>query len=218
MAVAHESCCSRCITFLITIGFMALFLWLSLRVNEPKCYLDSIYVPALNKTLNSTHKNTTILFALKLANGNKDKGIRYDDVQLSFKVFVSMNDTRPLGNATVQNFYQGHQKKATKRGNFTAAFGNLTAAVAQKVWYRVDYNTTAKYKILFWYTKRHRLWGGANVEMNDSGLKVYAKPIKLGGNNPLVIESVAPNLLPHYRALLTFVIAAFLFLNACAFS
>lgn len=218
MAAEHDSCCSRCVTFLITIGLTALFLWLSLRVDEPKCYLDYIYVPALNKTLNSnsTHnKNTTILFALKLTNGNKDKGIQYDDVLLSFRVFESVNLTRPLGNATVQRFYQGHQKKATKHGNFSGGGGNLTAAVAGRMWYRVDYATAVKYKILFWYTKRHRLWGGANVEIGDSGMKVYRKAVRLGGKNPVVIESGASKLSGRYRAPL---LLPFAYLLACGLS
>ncbi|KAK7335395.1 hypothetical protein VNO80_27210 [Phaseolus coccineus] len=218
MAAAQGSCCIRCTTFLITIGLTALFLWLSMSVDEPHFYLDKIYVPALNKTLNPSPQNTTILFNLKLVNGNKESGIKYDDVHLSFKIFVSVNATRLLGNATVERFYQGHDKKAFKPGSLNGD-GNLTAAVAEKVVYRVDFTTAVKYKIVWWYTKRHRLWGGANVEMNNSGLKVYRKPVRLGGKNPEVIPSGAPEFRGCYRALVTFGVAAFvLLLNVHGFS
>ncbi|KAK7324654.1 hypothetical protein VNO77_28385 [Canavalia gladiata] len=199
-----DSCCARCCSFIIAIGLTALFLWLSLQVDEPKCYIDYIYVPALNKSLNS-QRNHTLFFTLKLVNPNKDKGIQYDAVSLTFNVFVSLNATRPLGNATVDQFYQGHQKKASKKGSLLAA-ANFTVPVNGKVFYRADFATAVKYKILFWYTKRDRLWGGANVEIGDSGLKVYRKAIRLGNSLP-VIESGAPKLHECYRALLPFFLA-----------
>ncbi|QCE09396.1 protein NDR1-like [Vigna unguiculata] len=178
-----------------------------MRVDEPHLYLEKIYIPTLNKTLNPSPGNTTILFTLRLANRNKDTGIKYDDVQLTFKVFVSNNTTRPLGNATVQRFYQGRNKKASKRGSLNGG-GILTTTVAGKVVYRVDFTTAIKYKIVWWYTKRHRLWGGASVEMNDSGSKVNRKPVRLGGKNPVVIPSGAPEFRGCYRALVTFFVAA----------
>ncbi|KAL2331574.1 hypothetical protein Fmac_019155 [Flemingia macrophylla] len=214
---SSDSCCTRCLSFLITIGLTALFLWLSLRVDEPRLYLDYIYVPSLNKTLNpnpnpQTHTNNTIFFTVKLANNNKDKGIQYDNVSLSFSHFTSLNATRALGNATVKSFYQGHQKNAFKKGYLNAT-GNLTTPVNGRVFYRVDFTTAVKYKILFWYTKRHRLWGGANVEIEASlGTKVNRKGIRLGGNSLAVIESGAPLIRRGYPALPC--VAVFLILYA----
>ncbi|XP_061341808.1 protein NDR1-like [Gastrolobium bilobum] len=213
MAAESENCCSCCFGFIITMGLTALFLWLSMRVDEPKCYIDYIYVPALNKTLNSP-QNSTLLFTLKLVNGNKDKGIKYDAVLLRFKIFLDSNTTRYVGNATVPEFYQGHQKKASKPSSLLAA-GNLTSTVDGKVYFRVDFATAVKYKILVWYTKRHRLWGGANVEIDNSG--VHRKPIRLG-NFPERIESGAPKLCGRYRALLPFFVAVLLVLNAHGFT
>ncbi|KAL2331577.1 hypothetical protein Fmac_019158 [Flemingia macrophylla] len=197
-AKSSGSCCAQCLTFLIAkIGVIALLLWLTLCVDEPRLYLDYIYVPSLNKTLNPnphTHTNTTIFFTLKLVNNNKVNGIQYDDVSLSFSHFTSLNATRSLGNATVGGFYQGYHKGALKQG-YLAATGNLTAPVNAGVYYRVDFKTAVKYKNLFWYTKRHRLWGGANVEIDASlGTKVHPKEVRLGGNSPAVIESGAPGI------------------------
>ncbi len=89
----------------------------------------------------------------------------------------------------------------------------MTAAVNDKVYYRVDFTTKVKYKILVFYTKRHSLWGGANVEINDSGLKVYKKPIRLG-NLPARIESGALKLRGRYHALLAFFVTLLVVLHA----
>lgn len=55
-----------------------------------------------------------------------------------------------------------------------------------RVFLRVEFATHVKYKILlFFYTKRHRLSGGANVEVNvSSGEKVDPKGIRLGDTPP----------------------------------
>ncbi|KAF1887059.1 hypothetical protein Lal_00046297 [Lupinus albus] len=183
-------------------GVTAFFIWLSLRVTEPKCYLESIYVPALNKSLNSPH-NSTLFFKLKLENPNKDKGVKYDAVHLTFRIFNDSNTTRALTNATVERFYQGHQKTAHKSGNTTVTGGgvNVTAVVNGKVYFRVDFDTRVKYKILVFYTKRDSLWGGANVEINNSsGLKVFGKPLRLGNSLPRIVSG-ASNLREGYRAL-----------------
>lgn len=209
MAAEPNNCCSCCSSFILTIGLTALFIWLSLRVDEPKCYLEHIYIPTLNKTLNSS-SNSTLLFTLKLVNPNKDKGIQYDAVQLRFGIFFNVNTTRSIGNATVDRFYQGHEKKAKKPGSLIG--GNLTATVDGKVYLRVDFVTAVKYKILFWYTKRDRLWGGANVAIGDSGEKVEKKAIRLG-NSLVVVESGARRIRGRYRTLLVpfFVTAVLLF-------
>jgi len=187
---------------------MALFIWLSLRVDEPKLYIDKIYLPALNKTLNSTSRsNTTFTFRLKLNNPNKDKGIQYDPIHLNFTFFNTLNATLPLGNVTLNGFYQGHEKKAKKNGVVEASVKNLTASIKGingKVYLRVDYVTAVKYKILVWYTKRDQLWGGANVEIGDSGEKMGKKSVRLGGNEPKVIVSGAWKVYGGYRALLVF--------------
>ncbi|KAI4333813.1 hypothetical protein L6164_018574 [Bauhinia variegata] len=197
--MAREGCCRCCFSFIITSGFTALFLWLSLRVNEPKCSIDSFYVPAFNKSTNSQN-NRTIVFMVKFENGNKDKGIRYDTVNLTFGIFVDPNTTRPIGNTTIPEFYQGYGKKAKKWGSIDAHGVNRTL-VNGKSYFRVDFTTSVKYKIILWFTKRHHLWGGANVEINDSGEKTPRKGIRLGSSRPK-IESGVPKNRGWYCALL----------------
>lgn len=196
----RDGCCGCCFSFILTCGLTALFLWLSLRADEPKLYVKEFYVPALNNTLNSTSRN--ISFTLELENGNKDKGIRYDDVYVTFGIFLDRNTTRLIGNTTYPGFYQGHKKDA-KKLVVVQAFDsiNRTKTVDGKVYFRVNFTTAIKYKIMLWYTKRHHLWGGANVEVNDFGLKSYRKGIRLG-NSPPNIVSGAPKFHGCYCALL----------------
>ncbi|MCI97338.1 non-race specific disease resistance protein 1-like protein b, partial [Trifolium medium] len=52
--------------------------------------------------------------------------------------------------------------------------------------------------------KRDYLWGGANVEIGDLGLKVEKKGVRLGGNEPVKIVSGGVKLYGGYRALVVF--------------
>lgn len=176
-------CCQCCISFIFTVGLTALFMWLSLRTSNPSCSIKYFYLPALNKTLNDTG-NRTLYVSLALNNGNKDKGIYYDTINLTFSL-PNSNTTKPVvGNANVTKFYQGHKKKATKKVelgsdklNWTAVSGSVYANGSSH--FRVDLVTAVRFKIIFWRTKRHRLMVGADVEVNASGTKVNKKDIKL---------------------------------------
>lgn len=173
-------CCQCCFSFIFTCGLTALFLWLSLRTSKPKCSIKYFYLPALNRTLNDT-ANTTLYVSLVLNNGNKDKGIYYDTVNLTVSV---PNITKSVGNGSVPKFYQGHKKKAKKpvalgpeELNWTAVKGSVNQSGF--VHFRLDLATAVRFKIMFWTTKRHRLRVGADVEVNASGTKVNKKEIKL---------------------------------------
>lgn len=75
--------------------------------------------------------------------------------------------------------------------------------------------TAVKYKILFWYTKRDQLWGGANVAIGDSGEKVEKKAIRLANSPLVVVESGARKICGRYRALLVpFFVAVVLLFSA----
>lgn len=190
------NCCTCCTSFITSTGLTILFLWLTLRTQQPKCFIQSLYLPSLNKTITSNHKhsiNNTIIFNLKLANQNEDKGVYYDAIRLTFALFLDVNTTRPLANSTLDGFYQGHGKTAEKWSSAEArgGGGGVNRTVQGSVFLRVEFVTRVKYKILFVYTKRHRLSGGANVEVNvSSGQKVNPKGIRLG-NDPVRVGSEA---------------------------
>ncbi|KAL2523668.1 Protein NDR1 [Abeliophyllum distichum] len=184
-----DLCVSKCCRFIITSGFAALFLWLALRTSKPTCSIQDFYVPILNKTDHSaiTRNNHSILFDLKLDNEMKEKGVHYDNISLTF--FYGPNTSLPIANYTVPGFYQGHGKKARKKLVVEAhglpwesAFNNVSYGPMSI--FRVGLSTKVRFRIVFWYTKRHNLVVEANVEVNESGKKVNKKGIKLKSGSP----------------------------------
>ncbi|KAL3503441.1 hypothetical protein ACH5RR_037890 [Cinchona calisaya] len=182
-------CCRCCCSFIFTSGLTALFMWLSLRGSNPTCSIEDFYVPYLNTTDNSTttRNNHTLYFDLELNNGMKDKGVGYDDVNLTF--FYGQNNSLQIANYTVKRFYQGHGKKAHRKEvvqTYGVPWEAAYKAVSNlsTVTFQVDLATRVRYKILFWYTKRHGLKVGAHVDVNNSGKKVNKKGIKLKSNAP----------------------------------
>ncbi|WJX50820.1 hypothetical protein P8452_37072 [Trifolium repens] len=210
------NCCTCCTSFITSAALTILFFWLTLRTQYPKCFIQSLYIPSLNKTITSNHNhnhNNTIVFNLKLINQNKDKGIQYDAVNLTFKLFLNVNTTRPLTNVTLDSFYQGHGRTTEKWSSGEIHGGGVNRTVQGSVFFRVEFATRVKYKILFFYTKRHRLSGGANVEVNvSSGEKVNPKGIRLG-NVPARIGSEAAPVREYWVSYSTFFVSL-LFLAA----
>ncbi|KAL2943833.1 Protein NDR1 [Bienertia sinuspersici] len=183
MVTEDTSCCRCCCSFIFTLGLTALFLWLNLKTNNPTCSIENFDVFVLNKTAPNfiIKNNHTIRYDLKLNNkNNKDKGIYYDTLNLTF--YHKPNTSLiTLGNATFDPFYQGHEK-STHRINTLDARGvkweNATAVTAK---FRVELNTSVRFKIVFWKTKRRRLELGADLEVNDQGslVKKKKKGVKL---------------------------------------
>lgn len=164
-------CCRCCFSFIITLGLTSLFMWLSLRADNPKCTIKYFYLPALNKTLNDS-KSRNLTFELKLDNGNKDKGIYYDDINLTFYDNPNMSLSHPMGNFTIRGFRQGQNKKA-KRVE-TLEVMNTTLVTARdfangSAFFRVDMATKLRFRIMFWKTKRHKLTLWTSVEVDSQG-------------------------------------------------
>ncbi|KAK4344025.1 hypothetical protein RND71_037119 [Anisodus tanguticus] len=172
---SDNTCCFRCTQFILTAGLTALFIWLSLRTAKPSCSLEKFYLPALNISDNSntTRSNHTLSFQLNLNNKMKDKGVRYDDIKLSF--YYGTNTSFPIGSYTVPGFYQGHEKKAHKKGMLVTSKLPWDAALEKvsngsNVVFRVDVATRVRYKVIFWYSKRHNLTvENKTVEVDGSG-------------------------------------------------
>ncbi|KAL6975311.1 hypothetical protein U1Q18_024107 [Sarracenia purpurea var. burkii] len=163
-------CCRWCFRLILASGFTALFMWLSLRASNPVCSIQDIYVPALNKTANSTD-SADIYFNLKLDNQNNGKGIYYDALNLTFS--YAPNTSFPVGNRTFSGFYQGHNKN-TRRKDWVKTGGVPPSAVL-----RVNLETAVRFKIAFWKTKKHKLEVAADVQIDTSGKKVEKKGVKL---------------------------------------
>ncbi|XP_021899273.1 protein NDR1-like isoform X2 [Carica papaya] len=205
--------CRCCCSFILTLGLTALFMWLSLRTSNPSCSIQYFYLPGLNKTLNST-RNHTLYFMVRLDNTNKDKGVFYDSVNLTF--FDFPNRSHVIGNYTIPKFRQGHKKKAEKNGNVETNW----RAVSRAVWpnstavFRVDLATQVRFKIIFWKTKRQKIMVGADVVVNDTGTfdhKANKKGIRLKSGAAAaaehgrfcLVESLDSNLLGWNEAITT---------------
>lgn len=158
-------------------------MWLSLRTSNPKCSIEQFYLPALDRSLNKPN-DTTLQFKLKLENTNKDKGVYYDDVNLTISEVP--NGSHVIGSSVIPKFYQGHKKTAEKNGTAEIDKGVVSRAVSGngKVVFRVDLVTKVRFKIIAWQTKRHKIKVGADVEVNDKGTKVNPKNIKLKSSSP----------------------------------
>ncbi|XP_057950572.1 protein NDR1-like [Malania oleifera] len=175
-------CCRCCCRFIFTVGLTALFMWLSLRTSNPTCSIEAFYVPALNKSANSS-SNTSIYFDLRLKNGNKDKGIYYDALNLTF--YYGPTPNLSVANASFAPFRQGNNKKTDRRMTVDAR-GVPWKAVPRNgsAVFRVDLETKVRFRILVFKTKRHGIKVGAPVEVNDQGTKVNRKGIKLKSGAP----------------------------------
>ncbi|KAB2095951.1 hypothetical protein ES319_A01G075900v1 [Gossypium barbadense] len=183
MSDSDGGCCRCCCSFIFTLGLTALFMWLSLRTSNPKCSVENFYLPSLDTTLKNPN-DATLNLTLKLENTNKDKGIKYDAVKVT--VSDSQNRNHVVANVSVPEFYQGHEKKAKKIGTGIAnsTVASQVASINGKRVFWVDLSTSVKFKIMFWYTKRHKIRVGANVTVNATGVKDERKGIKLKSMAP----------------------------------
>ncbi|XP_022139632.1 protein NDR1-like [Momordica charantia] len=182
--------CGRCcFSFILTSGFTALFLWLSLRTHKPKCSIESFYIPALNQSLNSS-SDSTVFFDLRLKNQNKDKSVFYDAINLNLTLVDG--GRRPVGNLTVAGFHQGRDKKAFRKGQVEARGVDWKAVRRNgSAVFRLDLATAVRYKILFWKTKRDNLRVGAEVKVNAQGAKEYPHGITLSSGAAVAGRSPA---------------------------
>lgn len=105
--------CRCCFKLIFGLGFASLSIWLYLRASIPKCSIQYLYIPALNKT-SDTPPNSTLIFEFMQDNGNKNKGIYYDAVNLTFYDSPNGSQSQLMGSYVIPAFYQGYNKKATK--------------------------------------------------------------------------------------------------------
>ncbi|CAN4114068.1 unnamed protein product [Withania somnifera] len=172
----RTSCACHCFKLLFGLGVLALILWLSLRTTKPKCSIRDVYVRGLDKSVDSNNntakRDNHLSFQLNLKNEMKDKGIRYDEIKLSF--YYGTNTSYPIGNFIFVGFKQGKDKEASKSGmieTLNMPWNDAIKAVSNgsKASFRVDVSSRIKYKITFWYTKKHNYFVENKVEVDDTG-------------------------------------------------
>ncbi|MCD7447114.1 hypothetical protein HAX54_023859 [Datura stramonium] len=175
---SRNSCACHCVKIILSLGVLALILWLSLRTTKPKCSIGDVYVRGLDKSVNSnsnssnTNRDNHISFQLNLKNEMKDKSVRYDDIKLNF--YYGTNTSYPIGNYTFDGFKQGKDKEAFKSGMIETHNMPWDKAIkdvsnGSKAIIRVDVSSRIKYKITFWYTKKHNYFVENKIELDDNG-------------------------------------------------
>lgn len=201
----RQGCCCCCFRIILTVGSSLLLTFLFLRPKRPTCSIEDFYVPALNKSSNST-TNHTIFFDLKLDNPNALKGLYYTPLNLSFS-YGPNNASISVANHVAPGFYQGFNKK-THRREVVETRGVPWAAVlngSMRPVFRVDLVTAVKIKNILWKSKSRKVVVGADVEVNDAGRKVNEKGIRL-------IKAGAPGVCCYPAPVLPLVVSSFLVL------
>ncbi|KAL5730939.1 hypothetical protein ACHQM5_003715 [Ranunculus cassubicifolius] len=180
---------SCCCSTLISLGLSGFTLWLVFSFYNPILSIEEFHVPALNKAFlntTTTTQNTTIIFDLKLWNKNLDKGIRYNDLNLT--LYYGEGLSVPVATFIIPTFYQGHRKTAHRIGSVEAAgvpWEEARKGVlnGSKVVFRVDLKTRVRYTTTLWIKKRKTIMVGKTLEVNDAGemVKKGDKGVKLSG-------------------------------------
>lgn len=161
------------------LGLASLVLWLSYRTSKPKCYLQYIYLPALDKSLNSQH-NATLFFTLGLENSYMKRAIYYDDLNVTF--CDGSNRSHVVGSAVIPRFYQDSGWTVTKNGNVMIDEAAIIRAVPDngKAVVAVELVTAVRSDIFrASKTKGKMMKVGADVEVNNQGVKANKKKIRL---------------------------------------
>ena len=163
-----------------------LTIYLAQQPIEPICYISSFNViPTPNQIWNnnatSSHYNSTTNVSFKVGFINQNLinrfGITNSHIDFTANVFVDYNTTRQIGKSTVGGFYQATDRdfpNTMKQGSIKTRGGALngTLKVDGKMYIRLDFTTWVKYDLLGTSNSRpYRLWGGANVAVNGSGVK-----------------------------------------------
>ncbi|KAI3980984.1 hypothetical protein MKX01_025549 [Papaver californicum] len=171
--------CQCCLGLLLTPCIIGLVVWLTIRSSPPNFSIHKFSVPALNQTSPSYNIsrpiNTTISFDAKLKNENKEKGIYYDTLNITF-YYYHENESRflPIGNISLPPFYQGREKTAT-RSNTTQSYGvpwdyaRMKISNGSLAKFRIYLETKVRYKSLLWKSKRHKISKEVNITVDEHG-------------------------------------------------
>ncbi|XP_010931198.1 protein NDR1 [Elaeis guineensis] len=187
--------CRWCVGCQLTMGFIALFLWLSYRPIKPRFYVTSFSLAAgANSTaLKLLPGDPIASFVLEIENKNKEMGIYHDPLNISLSFLP--NSSSAAGAALIPAFYQGHQKTADKSGTFSgpgfpvarapwaAAVTNGTAV------FRVGLESAFRYKVFGRKTRHHSVRLAGDVQVDAAGKKTAKKGIRLSSAVPLVLSS-----------------------------
>ncbi|KAJ3705428.1 hypothetical protein LUZ61_009133 [Rhynchospora tenuis] len=148
--------------------FLAVILIVLLNIFHfsPVFYVRRLYIPALDKSLNSS-TNASIIFDLSFMNSETLSNAYFDPVNITF--YDSPNQNHSIANFTIPEFIvKQFEVKAAKRE--IAANGFKVFHVSVETMVRHDCYA-------FWKTKRYVYKRGKDVKIGDTGAANLGKEI-----------------------------------------
>ncbi|KAJ4745600.1 NON RACE-SPECIFIC DISEASE RESISTANCE 1 family protein [Rhynchospora pubera] len=143
---------------------------------SPLFYVRRLYIPALDKSLNSS-TNASIIFDLSFLNMGKLSSVYFDPVNITF--YDSPNQNHSIANFTIPEFTaesrEPFEEGKVMSGAVNATGLDLEAAKREiatngfKV-FHLSAETSVRYDFyLFWKTKRYGYRSGEDVKIGDTG-------------------------------------------------
>ncbi|XP_030533377.1 protein NDR1-like [Rhodamnia argentea] len=128
------------------LAIIAFCIWLSLRPSNPSFAVVDLSVPNSNNIQNGS---TLLTYELEIQNQNKDSGVYYDDILMTF--FFEQD---AVADDVISSFYQGKDKTLRVRRDVRAKDMRVWSGVA-----RAMANATAKLKVSLATRVRYKTWG-----------------------------------------------------------
>ncbi|KAK9267891.1 hypothetical protein L1049_010328 [Liquidambar formosana] len=156
------------------LGLLAFLLWLTLRPKNPTYTIVDFSAPTSNQSNNTSSENGAISYVLEIQNPNKDSGIYYNDILLTF--YYGQDS---VGEKTIPSFYQGKHKTRQLSDHFDAN------ARVWKALRSTILNATAELKVGLVTKIRYKMWGRKSKRhgMNLQGQIRIGSDGKISGKN-----------------------------------
>lgn len=152
------------------LAILAFCIWLSLRPSTPSFAVVDLSVPTSNNVQNGS---TLVTYELEIKNPNKDSGVYYDDILMTF--FFEQD---VVADDVISSFYQGKDKTVSARRDVTVKDMRVWSGVARAV-----ANATAKLKVNLATRVRYKTWGKKSKHhgMNLEGVVPVGADGKISG-------------------------------------
>ncbi|WOL15114.1 hypothetical protein Cni_G23895 [Canna indica] len=173
--------CGFCLTFLLAIGFLSLYIYVTYHAISPRYDLT-----VFSLSTNTSAGAAVASFELDVANRNKELGVYHDNLNLSLSFTYSNSSSPPSATAVVPGFYQGHRKTASKGGSFASSPGRRWPTTKRSAVLLVTLESAVRYKALAWRSRRHRIRVAAEVSVDSEGKEIANNRIRLRSGVPPV--------------------------------
>ncbi|KAL5698845.1 hypothetical protein ACHQM5_029826 [Ranunculus cassubicifolius] len=166
----------------VLVGFVVY--WVSVTgYQRPSISVEDLYIPTLDNTSKNNTQNTTISYVIRFRKENHQNSVRYSTINLT--IYYGHSLSFPVANVSIPGFHQRFLTRAHRRGA-VESIGVPWDMARREVsmgttMFRVSLNTTVKYTMLFWHTKRRKFAVGSTVMVNNLGrlVKTHQHGVRL---------------------------------------